>query len=111
MFIARTDKFEYLGYKNNYHQFKVKGIKNSSLTLVTEAKIIDVETDIVFMLKEDGKIEPSYATLRKHDKEEITDTFDKLFVKNNLIKQWDLIIILANIGGINRDSSKMHSED
>ena len=84
MFIARTDKFEYLGYKNNYHQFKVKGIKNDSLTLVTEAKIIDVETDIVFMLKKDNKIEPSYATLRKHDKEEIINTFNKLFVKKGI---------------------------
>lgn len=81
MFIARTDKFDYLGYKNNYHQFKVKGIKTSSLTLVTESKIIDIETDIVFMLKKDGIIEPSYATLRKHDKEEIIGSYDRLFVK------------------------------
>lgn len=84
MFIARTNKFDYLGYKNNYHQFKVKGIKNDSLTLVTEAKIIDIETDIVFMLKKDGIIEPSYATLRKHDKEEIIETFDKLFVRKGI---------------------------
>ena len=81
MFIARTDKFDYKGYKNNYHQFKVKGIKNDSLILVREAKIIDIETDIVFILKTNGIIEPSYATLQKHDKEEIIGSYDRLFVK------------------------------
>lgn len=82
MFIARTDKFNYLGHKDNYYQFKDK--KNDSLTLVSKAKIIDINADVVFILKEDGSIEPSYASMRTHDKEEITESFNKLFVKKGI---------------------------
>ncbi len=77
MFIARTDKFKYLGYKDNYYQFKDN--KNDSLTLVAQAKLIDVENNIVFILKENNTIEPSYASLRANSEEKIKESFNTLF--------------------------------
>ena len=77
MFIARTDKFKYLGYKSIYHCFKDE--QNNSLTLVPQAKLIDIESDVVFMLKEDGKVEASYASARNHTEEEIEKAYRALF--------------------------------
>lgn len=82
MFIARTDKFKYLGYKDNYYQFKDE--KNNSLTLVPQAKLIDVENDIVFVLKENGTIEPSYASIRANSKEKIRKSFKTLFTEKGI---------------------------
>lgn len=77
MFIARTDKFDYLGFDDNYHKFKDKN--KDSLVLVTQAKVIDVEADIAFVLKEGGVVEASYAAARVHSQEEIDISYKKLF--------------------------------
>lgn len=82
MFIARTDKFEYLGFDGEYYKFKSKNEK--SIQMVVQAKVVDEVSDIVFMLKEDGKIEPSYATVRKHSAEDINASYNKLFSEKGI---------------------------
>ena len=76
MFIARNNVYTYLGYNSGYHQFKREG---DTFTLAKKAKFIDVETDTVFILSEDGKIEASFSTVKNHDKEKVDEVYNKLF--------------------------------
>lgn len=82
MFIARTDKFEYLGFDGEYYKFKSKTEK--SIQMVVQAKVVDADTDIVFMLKEDGTIDPSFATQRNHSAEEINESYKQLFLDKQI---------------------------
>lgn len=82
MFIAKSNKINYVGFDGEYHKFKDN--KNNSLTLVPQAKFIDTEKDIVFILKENGDIEPSFASQRAHKKTEIEESFRINFTEKQI---------------------------
>lgn len=78
MFIAKTDTYKYLGYKDGYHQFCNQKYP-STLTFAKEAKFIDKENDIVFFLKDDGAVEPSYSAVKNKDKDVLEASNKALF--------------------------------
>lgn len=63
MKIAKSERTKYLGFADGFHV--LLDTKYDSKEYVREAKIVDVSTDAVFILKDDGNIEPTYATKRK----------------------------------------------
>lgn len=66
MKIARSNRYQYLGWQDGFH--RLKDLKFNSIELVPEAKYIDISTDAVLMLKVNGIIEPSHGSSRRVSK-------------------------------------------
>lgn len=78
MFLAKSNQLKYEGYYNGKHHFK--GLLSDEHIAVSEAKLVDLPSSMVFILKQDGLIEPTYGTIRKFGIEKAGSFLSKLNV-------------------------------
>lgn len=63
MFLAKSNQLKYEGFYDGKHHFK--GLLSDEHIAVSEAKLVDLPSSMVFILKQDGLVEPTYGTVRK----------------------------------------------
>lgn len=76
MKIAKSSVYSYEGWRDGYHI--LRNDEFDTIELVKQAKFIDVSTDVVIMLLDNGKVEPSHSSSRRCTKQTCYEVIRKM---------------------------------